>query len=96
MVSHLDLKLFQENFHGTEMLYEHLRLLFQKSINLNEIPGEWKMSYLNTTYKKGKKNKGDNYRGIAVTGAMSRIYKKVLANRVEKEYQDKEAEEQAK
>lgn len=81
--------------HGGDKLYRHLTKLFQTCVNKQEIPEEWKISFLTTIYKKGDKNVCDNYRGIAVTNTMSRVYGKIIKTRIEKEYQDMEAEEQA-
>jgi len=59
------------------------------------VPEEWKISHLSTIHKKGDKKNCDNYRGIAVTSSISRIYGKTLKSRIEREYADMEAEEQA-
>lgn len=60
-----------------------------------EIPEEWETSLISTIHKKGRRDDCDNYRGIAVTSLVSRIYEKLIRNRIEKEYNDMEAEEQA-
>lgn len=51
--------------------------------------------YINNIYKKGDKSDCNNYRGISVTGSISRMYGKILKNRIENEYTHLEAEEQA-
>lgn len=81
--------------HGGDKLYKHLTKLFQTCVNKQDIPEEWKISYLTTIFKKGDKTVCDNYRGIAVTNTLSRIYGRIIKTRMEKEYQDMEAEEQA-
>lgn len=80
---------------GTEKLYDHLRKLFQSCLNGAEIPKEWKISIMSTIHKKGRKDQCENYRGIAVTSTISRIYGKIIKNKIENEYKDFEAEEQA-
>jgi len=80
---------------GTSKLYQHLTNLFQTCMNGREIPMEWKTSILSTIHKKGNKENCDNYRGIAVTSTLSRIYGKLLKIKMEQEYRDLEAEEQA-
>lgn len=81
--------------YGTQKLYEHLAELFQRCINGGDIPEEWKLSFLTPIHKKGNKENCDNYRGIVVTTSISKIYGKILNKRIEQEYTDSEAEEQA-
>jgi len=81
--------------YGSNKLFYHLAKLFQTCINKQEVPEEWKESHLTTIFKKGDRNKCDNYRGIAVTNTVSRVYGKILKMKIEKEYQNNEAEEQA-
>lgn len=81
--------------YGTPKLYESLRELFQNCLNSGEVPPEWKLSYMSTIHKKGSKEVCDNYRGIAVMSTISRIYGKIIKAKIEHEYADSEAEEQA-
>lgn len=53
------------------------------------------VSYISVIHKKWDKNKCDNYRGISVTNTISRIYVRILKNKIEHEYSAMEAEEQA-
>lgn len=80
---------------GTNKLYEHLRKLFTNCINGAEVPREWKTSIMSTIHKRGSRDKCENYRGIAVTSTMSRMYGRLLRNKIEQEFKDHEAEEQA-
>lgn len=81
--------------YGTTKLYENLTSLFQNCLNSGEVPSEWKLSFMSTIHKKGSKEVCDNYRGIAVMSTISRIYGKILKGKIEREYSDSEAEEQA-
>lgn len=72
--------------YGSEKLFNMLKNLFQKCLNTSEVPEEWKLSYLKTIHKNGDKGICDNYRGIVITGTISRVYGMVLKNRIEKEY----------
>lgn len=81
--------------YGGDKLTKHLQKLFQSCINGQEIPKEWKTTYLSTIFKKGDRSECDNYRGIAVTSTISRLYGKVIKTRIENEYLQMEAEEQA-
>lgn len=81
--------------YGTKKLFEHLAKLFQTCINTGKIPEEWTESYLTPIHKKCSKETCENYRGIAVTSSISRLYGKILKSRIEQEFADQEAEEQA-
>lgn len=81
--------------YGTDKLYRQLTSLFQKCLNGENIPEEWRTSYITTIHKKGSKDICDNYRGIAVLSSISRVYGKLVKRRIEDEYRDIEAEEQA-
>ncbi|XP_057663198.1 uncharacterized protein LOC130898146 [Diorhabda carinulata] len=81
---------------GTEKLFSHLQMLFQKCINGEALPQEWKTSYMTTVYKKGGRENCDNYRGLTVLCTISRIYGKIIKNKIEQEYCNMEAEEQKK
>ncbi|KAF2884257.1 hypothetical protein ILUMI_21909 [Ignelater luminosus] len=64
-------------------------------VNEVDILQEWKVAYLSSVHKKGERTKCGNYRGISVRSTISRIYGKILKNRIETEYQEQEAKEQA-
>ncbi|XP_030761089.1 uncharacterized protein LOC115886156 [Sitophilus oryzae] len=81
--------------YGTDKLYKQLDSFFQKCLNGENIPKEWKTSYIITIHKKGSKDDCDNYRGISVLSSVSRFYGKLVKKRIEEEYRDMEAEEQA-
>ena len=51
--------------------------------------------WISSIYKKGNKDNGENYRGLSVTPTLSRVYGKIIKNRIETEFRDLEAEEQA-
>ena len=46
---------------GTEKLYELLRQIFERCLNGEEIPNDWKIGYISAIYKKGKKDEYENY-----------------------------------
>lgn len=80
---------------GTGKLVNHLRDLLQKCIDGDDIPKEWKEAWITASHKKGRKDDCGNYRGLAVTGTISKIYGKVLKAKIEEEWTPFEAEEQA-
>jgi len=69
--------------------------LLQNCINGAEVPNEWKTSYMSTIQKKGSREKCDIYRGISAQCSMARVYGKILSKKIDNEYSDFEAEEQA-
>ena len=82
--------------YGTAKLFECLRKLMQQCIRGDEVPREWKESWIKAIYKKkGRKDDCNNYRGLSVTGTISKVYGKILKAKIEDEWQDHEAEEQA-
>ena len=80
---------------GTGKLFEHLRKLMQDCLHGSEIPKDWKESWITPSHKKGSKQDCDNYRGISVTGTLSKVYGKILKAKVEEVWSGQEAEEQA-
>ena len=70
------------------------RKLFENCLNGARVPSEWKKSIISTIHKKGSRDQCENYRGIAVTSTGSKIYGKILKDKIEQEYMDMEAEEQ--
>jgi hypothetical protein len=76
-------------------LLEMITILFNKIINGEKVPEEWKVPILTSIHKKGDKSKCDNYREISVTSKFSRIYGQILAQLLELEYKNMEMEEQS-
>lgn len=79
---------------GTDKLLRLITQLFQKCLNGEEIPEEWRVGYLISIYKKGDRQKCENYRGIAVTATFSRLYGRILKDLIEEEIEI-ESEEQS-
>jgi len=80
---------------GTEKLYELLRQIFERCINGEGVPQDWKMGYISAIYKKGKKDEYENYRGITVLNIFSRLYGKMIKYFLDQEFLQMETEEQA-
>lgn len=81
--------------YGTETLYSNITYLFNQYINGAEIPQELKMAYITTIHKKGAKDQCTNYRGLSVTSTFSRLYGRIIRDKLEQEYTHMEEEEQA-
>ena len=72
-----------------------LTKIFQKCLNGEDTPEEWRSAYLTPIYKEGGQNVPGNYRGITAIPLIGRIYSKVHTNILEKEIKNKQPEEQA-
>ena len=44
------------------MLNELLRQIFERCLNGDEIPNDWKIGHISVIHKKGKKDECENYR----------------------------------
>ena len=70
---------------GTEQLLELLAYVFNRFLKDDELPPEWKNAYISNLHKKGDRKKPSNYRGLSVTNSLSRLYGRIIKNRLEKE-----------
>jgi len=59
---------------GTERLYELLRQIFERCLNGDEFPNDWKIGHISVFHRKEKKDEYENYRGITVLNIFSRLY----------------------
>jgi hypothetical protein len=60
---------------GTEKLYELLRQVFERCLNGDKIPNDWKIGHIS---KKGKSDKYENYRRITLLNIFTRLYGKII------------------
>ena len=73
-----------------DVTIQYLTTLFQKCLDGEEIPVEWKIAQISSLYKKGDKKNCANYRGLSVTASTGRLYGRILRDRIEKEIVDQE------
>lgn len=59
---------------------ERLCALFNTCVENSEVPDEWRHMYLVSLHKKGPRNDPNNYRGIAITPSVSRLFGKIITN----------------
>ena len=64
--------------YGGEELDEVLRDIFQKMIETEYIPPNWKGDKLIMLYKKGNKDKCENYRGLAMSSNMLKLFSRII------------------
>ena len=66
-----------------------LTVLFNASHELNWIPNEWSIEAVQLIHKKGNTLALDNYRPIAITSNIGKIYTRILAKRLSEESESK-------
>ena len=62
----------------TDILYD----LFQKCFLLGTFPDQWKVGLIHPVYKKGDKNNPASYRPITLLCIMSKLFTRILSNRL--------------
>ena len=83
--------------HSSASVIDFLVILLNKLFNEGIFPSDWAKSIIVPLHKKGDINNPDNYRGIALTSILSKVYTNILNRRLTKwaEKEDKIMEEQA-
>ena len=74
---------------GGELVAETLVVIFNKAIESRKVATSWKRSYTQLLHKGGDKGDLDNYRGIAVTSNVGKVFTKVLGRRLEESVEDR-------
>ena len=59
-----------------DIIAKPLQILFNKSIELNEVPDDWKKANVTALYKKGEKSKAENYRPVSLTSLFGKAMEK--------------------
>eukprot|EP00111_Clytia_hemisphaerica_P023788 TCONS_00070099-protein len=66
---------------GTE-IKEHLRIIFNKISNGEDIPQAWQRVKIKSIHKKGSSLEMNNRRGIFITNVVSKVWEKVLLEKM--------------
>ena len=77
------LKIFGQEFE--HILLKLIRIIFSEHI----YPSKWGMNFIKPIYKKGKISDPDNYRGLAIGSAFSKLFSIILLKRLEKYIHEK-------
>ena len=67
---------------GLEILIEPLTIFFSKVYMTREIPGQWLISKIIPVHKKGSRSDCTNYRPVANLCSTSKIFEKMILNRI--------------
>ena len=65
-----------------ESLSKPISLLLNRTMEEGDIPTEWKSANVSPIYKKGSKNKAENYRPISLTSIICKIMESFIKERV--------------
>src|SRR3977135_2704666 len=80
---------------GGEVLYKQLSRLFTNCLRQRTIPKEWNNAIIILLHKNGDVKDINNYRPISLLSHMSKLFTKVIKNRIEKQLHINHAREQA-
>lgn len=61
-----------------ESFVEPLKLIFDKSLKLGEVPKEWKEANVTPIFKKGSKLERSNYRPVSLTSTICKILESII------------------
>ena len=61
-----------------------LKILFNTSYNLNQLPSDWKTGYVTAIFKKGNKCDPSNYRPISLTSIICKIMESIIRDHIMK------------
>ena len=73
---------------STPRLQECLCKLFNIILNNEKYPFQWREKLLKPIHKKGNDTDPRNYRGIVISSCLSKLFAKILHNRIEKHISD--------
>ena len=66
-----------------EILVEPLRLMYNKSIDENQIPKDWKKANVSPIFKKGDRSSVENYRPVSLTVMYCKVLEKIIKKNIE-------------
>lgn len=68
--------------YGQTVLNKPIKKLFNIILNTGKFPDIWRSSIIKPIYKSGDKNNPSNYRGIALSSCLSKLFTSVINNRL--------------
>ena len=64
------------------VIEKYLAFLFNSPIDTNQFPSNWKVARVTPIFKEGDKTNKSNYRPISVLSVISRVFEKLIANKL--------------
>ena len=55
-------------------------LIFQKSLDLGSLPEDWTSANIAPIYKKGDRNRAENYRPVSLTSVLSKVLEHIIVH----------------
>ena len=74
---------------GVDLLKKPLQVIFNEILSSGEFPKEWECSLVTPLHKSGNIDDPQNYRGIAVSNCISKLFVKILTNRIDEHMSNK-------
>ena len=62
----------------TQLITYPLYLLFKKSLKDTVIPDDWKQAIVTPIFKKGNRNKADNYRPVSLINIIGKTFEAII------------------
>ena len=67
---------------SSDIIKPLLLAMFNKILNIGIYPDQWSLAIISPLHKNGKRNNPTNYRGISLLCTVSKIFTKILNNRL--------------
>ena len=61
-----------------DLIAEPLTFLLNKTLEQNDIPADWKKAYVSPIFKKGARNRAENYRPISLTSIVCKLMESLV------------------
>ena len=55
-------------------------LIFQKSLDFGSLPEDWTSANIAPIYKKGDRNRAENYRPVSLTSVLSKVLEHIIVH----------------